>query len=142
MTSWIVPCNLKYYDVVGAFNDLNTLDWKQSSKNIQTGDLIFIYVSSPVQAIKYLCKVNKANLHSRDIDDSKYRIVEEKYVSAPMQMEIQLLHKFDNELTMNFLTKMGVKGRIQRTRRMDPLLNTYIFENILADSTYNSDVKK
>lgn len=133
MTSWIVPCNPKYYDVDGAFKSLKTLDWKQSSKNIQEGDFVFIYVSRPVQAIKYLCKVNKTNLHARDIDDSEYSIVEEKYVSFPLQMEVQLLHKFDDELSMNFLAKMGVKGRIQGIRRMDPELNTYIFENILKD---------
>lgn len=42
MTEWIIPCNIKYYDVTGAFKKLKKLDWKQSNKNIETEDIVYI----------------------------------------------------------------------------------------------------
>lgn len=53
MTEWIIPCNLKYYDVKGAFSKFKAIDWKQSAKNICVGDIVYIYVGKPISAIKY-----------------------------------------------------------------------------------------
>lgn len=47
MSDWIIPCNIKKYDVLGAFPKLNTIDWKQS-RNIKIGDTVYIYVGAPV----------------------------------------------------------------------------------------------
>ena len=38
MADWVIPCNLKYYNVEGAFKNLKRIDWKQSAKNIEIGD--------------------------------------------------------------------------------------------------------
>ncbi|MDH9139740.1 MULTISPECIES: hypothetical protein [Staphylococcus] len=35
MKYWIIPCNIKTYNVVGAFNELSEIDWEQS-KNIKS----------------------------------------------------------------------------------------------------------
>lgn len=53
-TQWVIPCNVQYYDVVGAFNKFNIIDWKQS-KNLnkaKTGDIVYIYISSPCKKHK------------------------------------------------------------------------------------------
>ena len=71
---WIIPCNPKYYNVKCAMTDLKIVDWKQSNKNISAGDIVYIYVGSPISAIKYQCKVNKANIPFCEIGDSKYEI--------------------------------------------------------------------
>ena len=39
---WIIPCNLKYYDVGGAFTNLKSIDWKQSNKSIAVGDIVYV----------------------------------------------------------------------------------------------------
>ena len=52
MTSWIVPCNLAYYDVAGAFANLPCVTWKQTRK-VCVGDIVYIYVGKPISAIKY-----------------------------------------------------------------------------------------
>lgn len=31
MRYWVIPCNVKDYDVVSAFEKLNEVDWKQSN---------------------------------------------------------------------------------------------------------------
>ena len=48
MEQWIIPCNIKYYDVEGAFEKLKCLDWKQSNKSIHVGDEVYIYIGKPL----------------------------------------------------------------------------------------------
>ena len=57
MASWIIPCNPKYYDVFGAFRTLNTVDWRQTAKSIEPGDIVYIYTGRPVQAITHAFKL-------------------------------------------------------------------------------------
>ena len=126
MTEWIIPCNPNLYKVDEAFSELKTLDWKQSSPKIEVGDIVYIYVSKPVQAIRYKCKVNKVNLPQIEIDDSKFVINGESYEKYPAHMELEMIGKFGIELTMDIMALYGVKGRIQGPRRVNENLQNYI----------------
>ena len=47
MQQWIIPCNIKLYDVIGAFSNLKCIDWKQSNRSIcmkllLKGNLLFL----------------------------------------------------------------------------------------------------
>lgn len=129
MTEWIIPCNLKYYNVEGAFKKLKTIDWKQSAKNIFVGDIVYIYVGKPVYSIKYKCRVNKTNLASVEIDDSDFVIHGENYENYGRHMELELVHEYaDTELTLEKLVENGLKGNIQGPRRVDSLLHELIME--------------
>ena len=120
MTEWIIPCNLKYYNVEVAFKKLKTIDWKQSAKNIFVGDIVYIYVGKPVSSIKYKCRVNKTNLASIEIDDSEFVIHGENYENYGRHMELELVHEYaDTELTLEKLVENGLKGNIQGPRRVD-----------------------
>ena len=39
MTEWIITCNINAYNVEGAFDKLDTIDWKQSTY-VEKGDII------------------------------------------------------------------------------------------------------
>ena len=39
----IIPCNPKYYDIVAAFDDLDVIEWSQST-NTTVGDTVYILV--------------------------------------------------------------------------------------------------
>ncbi|WP_317302612.1 MmcQ/YjbR family DNA-binding protein [Acidaminococcus timonensis] len=58
---WIVPANPKYYDIGHAFDRVKEIDWKQAN-GIKTGDIVYMYVASPVSAILYKCKVTKTDI--------------------------------------------------------------------------------
>lgn len=32
MHDWVIPCNTKAYDVIGAFKEFKRIDWKQSRR--------------------------------------------------------------------------------------------------------------
>ena len=126
MTEWIIPCNPNLYKVDEAFAELKTLDWKQTSPKMEVGDIVYIYVSKPVQAIRYKCKVNKVNLPQIEIDDSKFVINGESYEKHPSHMELVMIEEFSDELTMDIMASYGVKGRIQSPRRVNEELLKYI----------------
>ena len=58
---WIVPANPKYYDVIGAFNDTDTIIWKQSN-NILVGDIVYLYVAEPYSAILFKCEAIETDI--------------------------------------------------------------------------------
>ena len=62
-TEWIVPANPKFYDIETALKESKDgiFTWKQSN-NICVGDKIYIYVASPVSAVKYKCKAVEVDI--------------------------------------------------------------------------------
>ena len=127
MTNWIIPCNVKYYDVYGAFENLKVLDWKQSNPNVEVGDIAYIYVGAPISAIVFKCLVTKVNLNKIEIDDSKYVIKGDNYLTAPAHMELKLLKQYPEDLlTFDVLKEHSVKGKIMGARRMNPETEEFI----------------
>ena len=61
---WIIPANPKYYDIVGAFETADEIDWKQGA-GIKKGDTVFMYVAAPVSAVLYKCKVMETDIPFR-----------------------------------------------------------------------------
>ena len=58
---WIIPSNPKYYDIVHAFDDTDEIEWKQGA-GIKKGDIVFLYVGSPVSAVLYKCRVTETGI--------------------------------------------------------------------------------
>ena len=58
---WVVPSNPGHYDIVHAFDDNDTIIWKQG-KGIKKGDTVFIYAGAPVSAILYKTEVVETDI--------------------------------------------------------------------------------
>ena len=43
---WIIPANLKYYDVFGELKRFDVIEWRQRLKNVCEGDTVYIYLSA------------------------------------------------------------------------------------------------
>lgn len=84
---WIVPANPKYFDIDKAFQESRFLNWKQSS-HISIGDIVYIYVGSPVSAIRYCCQVIHNNI--------PYSFTS-KNVSMKYVMELKLLNTYEKD---------------------------------------------
>ncbi|MBQ6023713.1 MAG: MmcQ/YjbR family DNA-binding protein [Clostridia bacterium] len=66
---WLVPANPKYYDIVHAFDEAETIRWKQGA-GIREGDTVYVYVGAPVSAILYRCRVTETNIPYRYTDEN------------------------------------------------------------------------
>lgn len=124
METWIIPCNPKFYDIVGAFSKLKKIDWRQTVKNVEIGDEVYVYVGKPVSAIRYRCTVNKVDLPELEIDDLEFNMDSKALGTYPKYMELELLETFDeNRYSIEVLRSRGLKGNIQGPRRAGDLLD-------------------
>ena len=113
---YIVPCNLKYYDVFNAFHSLKKLDWKQRSKNVKIGDIVYVYVSSPVCEICFKCIVRAINKPVSTIDDSAFYNDSNVFENFGRYMELEMLEQYEKKLPMSLLHSFGIKGNIFSVR--------------------------
>lgn len=117
-TNWLISCNPKYYHVDGAFAELPVIDWKQSCE-AQTGDIVYIYVSSPYRAVKYKCRVEKANKPLSTIDDSKFVVDGTPFNDCGNYMELKLLAKLSSPVNSAQLKSVGINF-VQGPIRLKP----------------------
>lgn len=113
VSEWIIPANPKYYDVVNAFNDTDTILWKQSS-NIHPGDIVYLYVAVPYSAVLFACEVTET--------DIPYSFRNEN-VSMKKVMRIRLLHRYDKDkFTFAVLGTYGINA-VRGPRRIPEKLS-------------------
>ena len=97
---WIIPANPNYYDIINAFNETDTIIWKQSN-NIWAGDIVYIYVAAPISAILYKCEVLEVDIPYKYTD---------KNVSMKKVMKIKLLKRYaKDKFTFEKLNEYGIK---------------------------------
>ena len=84
---WIIPSNPKYYDIIHAFDETDTVDWKQGA-GIKMGDTVFMYVGAPVSAVLYKCKVTETNIPYQ---------YQDKNLTISALMKIRLLKRYAPE---------------------------------------------
>lgn len=110
VTEWIISGNPTRYDVIGAFEELGTLDWAQSA-NVAAGDIVYIYVSNTVRSIRFKCRANVVDKEEPTIDDSKFNISGEFDGTKGRYMELEMLEEFTSTLfDKEALEKHGFKS--------------------------------
>lgn len=137
MTEWVITCNTNAYNVVGAFDKLDTVDWKQST-NVNVGDIIYIYVGAPVRAITYKCEAIQVELSEDLIDDSEFVLDDSNYSNYGRYMRLHLLEKYEEQkLCYNFLKANGLKtvqGPSKVSEELSDYLKTVISQSQNVDS--------
>ncbi len=104
---WIIPANPKYYDIVHAFDDTDTISWKQGA-GIKKGDTVFLYVAAPVSAVLYKCRVTETGIPYE---------YENKYISIRALMKIRLQKRYAPErFTFDVLREEYGVGAIRGPR--------------------------
>ncbi|MBQ9270402.1 MAG: MmcQ/YjbR family DNA-binding protein [Oscillospiraceae bacterium] len=96
--SWLIPANPKYYDLETSLrlSPDRTLFWKQSA-GILAGDTVYIYMASPVSAVKYKCKVMETDIPRRRSNgpvpmDKAMRIKVQKTYRKPIPLDTLKSH--------------------------------------------------
>ncbi len=90
MTAWIFPANPKYYDIQAAFREMEVIDWTKvkSISNINKDDIVYIYVTKPIQKILFKTIVENENISkNKKIDDSKFYKKDEKDNSVYVRLK-------------------------------------------------------
>lgn len=135
---WMIPANPKYYDVDGCIAKYGEVYWRQHF-NFQTGDTIYIYVSSPDSKVKYKCLVE-----AHDLPFIPEIEVDKEFYVNPQDFEttrnytrfikLKLLEKSNSEnMTMVHLQEHGMnrppQGSLNLSHPMFAELLKYIENN-------------
>ena len=98
---WLIPANPKYYDVINAFNDTDTITWKQSN-NIMKGDIVYLYVAEPYSAIMFKCEAVETDIPYEYKNNN---------LSIKKIMKIKLIKRYNQDVfTFKKLNKYGIKA--------------------------------
>lgn len=129
---WIISSNLKQFRTDDAFRDLGVLDWFQtkSLKNVKKGDMIYVYLSSPIREIHWKCEVlsvnNMSPIHS---DDEPYYNYDYEDVNqiGPF-IELKAVHEFRMTQYVSYenLKKHGLTNKLMGPCKVVPELSKYL----------------
>ncbi|MBF0777166.1 MmcQ/YjbR family DNA-binding protein [Streptococcus cuniculi] len=73
---WFIPANPKLYDIDTELRSKGMILWTQKPK-IKAGDLVCIYMTAPIQAIRYLCRVTEAHILGEEKEFMQLELVRE-----------------------------------------------------------------
>lgn len=106
MERWIIPANSKIYDHEKEFENENEnenyIDWNTKGTKYELGDIVYIYKTKPFQKIVYKAEVIKL-LSIEEVDHARMRFISKTK---------------SDELNLEKLNQMGIKGSIQRSQRI------------------------
>lgn len=115
---WIVPAKPNYYDVCEEFDHNDIVLWKQST-NIRTGDIVYLYVMSPVSAILYRGRVLETGIPYEYQDEN---------MKISFAIKLQVLNRYGREkYGLEVLKKYGVNS-VRGPRYMTKELSRMVAE--------------
>ena len=128
---WIIPCNLRFFDVEKHFTTSKVVVWKNSF-TMKVGDAAYIYLSAPISAIRYRCRVISDTVNDDELQENQYAIQTKEshnYFSKKTKYVIMELEKEypKDLLTLAELRKRGL-GQVQIQARADRKLSAFLNE--------------
>lgn len=146
MNHWIITANIDRYNLFGALTNLPVIDWVQNhgKEKIETGDIVFVYVCEPINAICFKCKVLKVNKKGNTIDDTDYQFGEINETNCKY-FEIQKLEEYDpNMFGQEILGRLNYReGNIRsgccNITDKSELLNFLLKENGKSNTSKSKD---
>ena len=144
MTEWIISSNPKVFRTDDALRDLGKIEWHQTNniKNLQIGDIVYIYISSPIREIHWKCKVNDVNRMYSLIDDTKYYQydVSGQVFHGPFaEIEVVAEYTMPELLSYENLKKNGLNNKLMGPCKVKSALASYIAD---VDKLENDPVRK
>ena len=129
--NWIVPCNIKHFDLISHFADQDQVVWKNDF-TMRKGDVAYIYLSAPYSEIRYRCRVISDSVSEETITANSYAIPRKtanNYFSKRVKY-IVLEKEFEyphGVLSLTDLRAHGL-GQVQIQARTDRHVQVFIDE--------------
>lgn len=124
--SWIVPCNIRFFDLVQHFREQHQVVWKKDS-SIKQGDTVFIYIGAPYSEIHFRCRVCDDCVREQELLSHQYAIpANEKRNQHYMKLHLEKTFE-RSEFSLRTLKEHGL-GQVQVQARVDRRLKRYLEE--------------
>ena len=113
MNYWIMPCNLKVFDIIQHVNKNNIVVWKKLIR-AKEGDIVYIYVGMPVQKIMYKGIVRNIKVGEELLKQHSYAKVNN--FDNNTYMEIEIAKEYKDGITLKKLQELGMIMVRKQTR--------------------------
>ena len=127
--NWLMPCNVKYFDIIKHFGEHRSVVWKNIS-SATTGDVVYIYLGAPHCEIRYKCVVTSDTVDEATLKQHAYAIpqrplsklccIELKYIQMELVQEYP-----KGTFPLKDLKENGL-GQVQVQAQTSSELQTYI----------------
>lgn len=106
MKEYMLIANIKdEYDVYNALRNLGKSTWlhKHCPKSMEVGDIAYIYETSPINAIRWKCRVTKTQVNEEIPGEYQYSISGQTYRGPAVELEGVCEYLFWNQLSLKNL---------------------------------------
>jgi 5-methylcytosine-specific restriction protein A len=124
-TEWIIPCNPHSYNLQAALTNSDEVYWRQNAR-YEIGDIIYIYLSKGVSAIRYKAIVIGTDIEIKSEDDPYW--IDKTMQSQKLQKVLLKRIKTFNTalLSYDLLKESGLKSTIQGPIKLKGSLRDYV----------------
>lgn len=125
MNTWIIPCNIKYFDLFTHFENTDWMLWKGVSKT-SVGDIVYLYLGSPYSEIRYKCRVSEINVNQEEVKKSGIDLLLKETKNRKNMIRIQLQKVFPEKLFGYWTLKEHGLVSVQSQMRISKELQDYL----------------
>lgn len=128
MKKWIFNSKLDQFDVFGQFAENNFINWGTDLKEVEKGDLVYIYIGAPVKKILIKARIQEIVIN-KDYESRKVvNGIGSKKRWVKLVSEKCFIGKKMKYLTYEKLKENGLNGSIQGQQSLtnNVSLNDYI----------------
>lgn len=127
--NWVIPYNIKVYDVNKHFKNNNTIVWRNSF-TIRSGDIAYLYLGSPFSEIKYKCTVICDEVSPEILEKNSYAIPKKPSKNYFSKKDKYIILQLEREyptgtFPLSKLREQGL-GQVQLQSRLSRQLKHYI----------------
>lgn len=124
-TEWIIPCNPHSYDLQTALTNSDEVYWRQNAR-YEVGDIVYIYLSKGVSAIRYKAIVIGTDIEIKSEDDPYW--IDKTMQSQKLQKVLLKRIKTFNTALLSYdvLKEYGLKSTIQGPIKLKGSLREYV----------------
>lgn len=123
MNTWVMPCNLKYFDINKRFENFDYVIWKRGVK-AEVGDVVYIYVGQPISRIQYKCIVTDPDVDKRTLEENSYARIGDIERNRKY-MKLTLEHVYKEGVPLSKLQELGMFG-VRKQTRLDRRILEYM----------------
>ena len=129
-TTWVLPVreeNVKKY-VINSFSEIGSIAWYNDRYKFEVGDIVYLYVSSPIKAVKFKCRVTDTNYYLPEDDDKNKSRVRDSFFTEGPFVEFTELFEFESDRQTSYkaLKAVGVTTQFQGGVKIDGVVADYL----------------
>lgn len=115
MSTWLLSSGNKKFQLDDCLKKYGYVDWTQTRK-VEVGDVVFVYISKPIGAVKYKIKVDRVNMiFGETTDNEEFWLDKAVYVRGKkrdrlFRLVLEKILPDDEELTFEGLSYNGLGG--------------------------------